>query len=161
MKKENLIATLYFSCIFYCIGALIIENDVNYPTWYYIGEDKFSTYHSTLEGLLMKYLFFPLTLSLGLHFYMIFSVKMLPLRLLVISSLLLLILILCVSIFVQVPIHHQIQQNYAQELVEKLVENHRSFRLIPTILWAVVNCWLLNKFLHPRRGLESHKHARN
>lgn len=42
MKKENLIATLYFSCIFYCIGALVIENDVNYPTWYYISEDQFS-----------------------------------------------------------------------------------------------------------------------
>ncbi len=154
MKKENLIATFYFSCIFYCIGALVIENDVNYPTWHYIGEDQFNTYHSTLESLLMKYLFFPLTLSLGLHFYMIFSVKMLPIRLLLVSSLVLLILILSVSIFMQVPVHQQIQQSYSRELVEKLIENHRSFRLIPTILWAVVNCWLLNKFFRPIQNIK-------
>lgn len=65
MKTKML--TGYFALSFYVFGGLVIENDVNYPTWYQRDAGSFKAYHHLLEGLLRFFLFTPMAIHLLLN----------------------------------------------------------------------------------------------
>lgn len=55
--------TAYFVGSFYVLGALLIENDVNYMTWHQIGPTHFGAYHQVLESHLQVFLFTPMAIQ--------------------------------------------------------------------------------------------------
>ena len=55
--------TAYFAISFYILGGLLIENDVNYPTWYHLNAVHFGAYHLALENRLRIFLFTPILIE--------------------------------------------------------------------------------------------------
>ncbi len=45
---QTKLLTAYFMPSFYVLGGLVIENDVNYPTWYQLEASRFEAYHHAL-----------------------------------------------------------------------------------------------------------------
>lgn len=59
--------TAYFVVSFYVLGALVIENDVNYPTWHQIDAGSFGAYHHALAQRLRVFLSTPMAIHLLLN----------------------------------------------------------------------------------------------
>ncbi|MBE8713342.1 hypothetical protein [Sphingobacterium hungaricum] len=146
-KFSRLILVFYFGFLFYSIGALAIENDVNYKSWYFIGNTEFKKYHIELEKLLKLYLFLPLGFTLLLNVFLLFMKLARSFKTLFLISFFLLLFILIFSVLVQVPIHVQLQNEYRVETLNLLISNHQTFRLIPTLFLAMVNLIILYKYL--------------
>ena len=137
------ITTLYLVLSFYCFGALIIENDVNYPTWRFISDADFPVYHQQLESYLN--IFFKLSLTLYLFISILFLWRR-PSRLkrsTVIIALLLYVYILALSLLMEVPIHETLNHQKSRELVNSLILVHRVYRLPAEILLFFCNTYIL------------------
>lgn len=141
------IISLYFSALFYTIGALTIENDANYSTWKYISAQDFKIYHQYLESLLKNLLFLPMGLALVFNLVLIFFKRIRRYRVWFIISALVLLFIGLYSLMVQVPLHMSLEQNYDTGTIQKLIGNHKTVRLPATLVLLGLNILLLAKML--------------
>lgn len=142
--------TAYFVLSFYVLGALVIENDVNYATWYQIDADRFGAYHRALEGRLQLYLFAPMGIHLLLNGLIIwFRPATIP-RWPFVVALLLNGYVVAESLWVQVPIHQALAERYSAQLVDELIRYHRLLRLPAELLVGGLNGWLLYRCLRTR-----------
>ena len=146
--------TLYFAILFYSIGALTIENDVNYNTWKFISSENFAEYHKHLESLLKFFMFTPLGLSLILNVILVFYKNLKPLRIYFLVSLILLAFIITYSLIIQVPLHIELESNYNENTLNELIKNHKTIRLPATILLFVVNIIPLYKLLNYKKHIK-------
>ncbi|GAB3913757.1 hypothetical protein GCM10028803_58330 [Larkinella knui] len=138
--------TAYFVVSFYVLGALIIENDVNYSTWYQIESTSFSAYHQSLESHLRIYLFTPMAIQFLLNGLLIRQ-KPVALRSWFIVTLVLNGYIIGESLLVQVPIHKALTNRYSVDLIDRLIMYHLWWRLPAELLVGGINTWLLHRCL--------------
>jgi hypothetical protein len=145
------VLTLYFIISFYCFGALVIENDVNYRTWYFIGSNDFPVFHKHLETRLFPVFMLPLALQL------FFSLALLWVNVATINRqyrwalVSLNIYILVISFLLLVPIHEELNIHKTDVLIDKLIRTHELYRLPAETLLFILNSILLFKLL--RRGI--------
>jgi len=137
------ITTLYLVLAFYCFGALIIENDVNYPTWHFISDKDFPVYHQKLESYLNIFFKAPLTLYLFISILFLWWRPNRLKRPIVIISLLLYLYILALSLLAEVPIHNTLNHQKSHQLISNLIFIHRSFRLPAEILLFLCNTYIM------------------
>lgn len=140
---KTILLTAYFAVSFYVLGGLMIENDVNYPTWYYLDAASFSAYHRALANQLPLYLFVPMGIHLLLNGLLIWQTPTYPPRWALLVTFGLSAYVIAESLLVQVPIHNALAVRYSTELVDKLITYHRLFRLPVELLIGGINGWLL------------------
>lgn len=138
---------IYFALMFYIIGALTIENDVNYNTWRYINHVDFKGFHKHLEILLSRYMFIPIGVVLIVNVALIFAKSLRTNRWLLIVSAVLLSFIVFFSLVVQVPIHKELEMNFNEKHLKQLIDNHNSLRFPATFVLALLNVLLLARLL--------------
>ena len=137
----------YFAFSFYVFGALLIENDVNYPTWYQLDAAHFGDYHRVLETQLQRFLFAPMGIHLLLNGLLIWQKPRYVYRGLVVSTFLLNGYVIAESLLIQVPIHQALTTHYSAGLINQLITCHRMWRLPAQILSASLTAWLLYRSL--------------
>jgi len=137
------ITTLYLVLAFYCFGALVVENDVNYPTWHFISDKDFPVYHQKLESYLKVFFKTPLTLYLIISVLFLWWRPRTVKRLAVIIALLLYVYILVLSLSSEVPIHDTLNHQKSHQLISTLIFIHHAFRLPAEILLFLCNTYIM------------------
>jgi hypothetical protein len=153
-SAERYVTAIYLILSFYCLGALVIENDVNYPTWQWIGDQDFPQYHRRLEQLLRVPFMAPLTLLLVANIALVrFHRREVP-RYVVWLSAVNCVYLLAESLLVQVPIHATLDHVKTNEVLEELCRTHLYYRLPSEVLLFVTATAVLLKSLPvaERRG---------
>lgn len=151
---RQIITTSYFALSFYVLGALVIENDVNYPTWFFISDTDFPAYHQKLQRLLEPFFMFPIGLLL-LNTLLLFWLRPAGVaRWSIIAAFLVLIYILVESFLIQVPIHEQLNISKNPILLEELIQTHRSYRLPAEVLLFILNNYILFRLLATKPQLQ-------
>ncbi len=135
--------TVYFAISFYVLGGLLIENDVNYPTWYQLDAVHFGAYHRALENRLRIFLFTPMGIHLLLNGVLIWQKPPGLPRWALVAAFVLSAYVVAESLLVQVPIHEALGVRYSTELIDKLIRYHRLFRLPAELVVGGINGWLL------------------
>lgn len=143
--KMRCLVVAYIPLLFYTIGALAIENNVNYDTWRYISHTDFKDYHQRLEVLLGWHMFIPMGAALTLNVVLIFVKSLRPNRRVLICSAVLLSFIVAFSLVVQVPIHKELAVNFNERDLNQLIRNHNLIRLPATIAVMLINVLLLSR----------------
>lgn len=139
--------TAYFVGSFYVLGALIIENDVHYVTWYQIGSTHFRAYHQALESRLQVFLFTPMAIQLLLNGWLVWRRPTgLPRWPFVVTGLLYGYVVV-ESLLVQVPLHRALASQYSVELLDQLIASHRVGRLPAELLAGSLTGWILYQSL--------------
>ena len=138
---------IYVALMFYAIGALTIENDVNYDTWRYISHVDFKGFHQHLEVLLTRYMFIPIGIVLIVNVALIFVKSLRTNRWLLVISAVLLSFIVFFSLVVQVPIHKELEVNFNEGHLKQLIDNHNSIRFPATVVLALINVLLLSRLV--------------
>ena len=144
---KTVVLTLYFIVSFYCFGALVIENDVNYKTWYFIRSSDFPLFHQQLQRLLLPVFMFPLALQLFLCIVLLWAKPSNVSKLYVWALVFLNIYILGISFLLQVPIHDKLNVQKSNALLNELIYTHASYRLPAEVLLFILNGVLLFKLL--------------
>ncbi|MFC4874425.1 hypothetical protein [Negadavirga shengliensis] len=141
--SSRLLTSIYLALVFYCIGAIMIENEVNYRTWLLVGAEEFPAFHTTFDELLFP--FFKLPLALCLFFsFLLMAIK--PPRkylLIYIVNFAVLTYFLGISLWLQVPIHEQLNEQHSTGQILKLIDNNRLYRSPAVVLMLVSNFYLL------------------
>lgn len=149
---QRIVLTTYFCLSFYCFGALVVENDVNYNTWLLIGNHEFPAYHQNPEALLGPVFMLPLTLLLIVSIVLLwvrpYSIKLLDTWIVIILN----AYIIAESMLVQVPIHKQLSVEKTPLLIETLIRTHIWYRLPAEVLLFAFNIYLLYKVLPAKRA---------
>jgi hypothetical protein len=143
-----LLTVLYYFLIFYLIGALMIENEVNYRAWLLVGANEFPEFHASFDRLLTPFLKVPLTFGLLLSWVMVFINQPKKTRILFLSNAILLTAFVVVSLTVQVPIHSQLNEIHDIHLINRLIDTNTAYRLPLLILIAGLNLRLLFVSVH-------------
>lgn len=126
---DRYVTAIYLILSFYCVGALVIENDVNYRTWQWIGDQDFPQYHRRLEQLLRVPFMAPLTLLLVANLALVrFHRPEVP-RYVVWLSAINCVYLLAESLLVQVPIHATLDHVKTDAVLEELRRTHLYYRL--------------------------------
>ena len=121
--------TLYIFFSFYVFGCLVLENDLNYPTWQFIGAAHFPMYHQDLNERLIYILFLPMGIQLMLNVLFIFFHPTKLRKNIIMAALSFHLYVLVESLVMQVPIHAQLQQQFTLESLQLLIQSHRRYRL--------------------------------
>ncbi|WP_188507297.1 hypothetical protein [Parapedobacter pyrenivorans] len=143
----------YVFLLFYTIGALTIENNVNYDTWRYISPADFKDYHQRLEVLLGWHMFIPMGTALILNVVLIFVKSLRPNRWVVICSAVLFSFIVAFSLAIQVPLHQELAANFNERDLNQLIRNHNLIRLPATIALMLINVLLLLRLLRNNQAV--------
>lgn len=141
------VLTAYFVVSFYVLGALVIENDVNYATWYQIDGTSFQAYQQDLESRLQLYLFTPMAVHWLLNGLLIWLRPTYLPRWLFVCTFVLNGYVMGESLLIQVPIHQALAHRYSVALVDQLILYHQWWRLPAELLVGGLNCWLLYRCL--------------
>ncbi|MBC8074296.1 MAG: hypothetical protein IAG13_38610 [Deltaproteobacteria bacterium] len=128
-SAEKYVTAIYLILSFYCLGALVIENDVNYPSWQWIGDQEFPQFHRRLEQRLLVPFMAPLTLLLVANLAMVwFHLRGVP-RYIVWLSAINCVYLLAESLLIQVPIHETLDHVKTNAVLEELHRTHLYYRL--------------------------------
>lgn len=146
-KLKIYLTTLYLILCFYCFGALIIENDVNYSTWHFISDESFPMYHQQLENSLGLFFRFPLTLLLITNILFVWWHPKIITKAVILLALALFVYILTESFLVQVPLHNELKHVKTDEIITRLITTHQMFRLPAEIIWFLCNVFILFKII--------------
>ncbi len=144
---QRFVLTLYFFLVFYLVGELVMENEVNYRTWQWIGADEFPLYHQELERLLQPFMMAPLTLLVVLSWIMVWQRNSKNIRILFLTNALLFSAFTIISLLVMVPVHNQLSQEYNAELIQYLIKYNSLFRSPIVLAVSIINLYLLVIFL--------------
>lgn len=154
MSRDSLslwVARLYLVLAFYVLGALVLENEVNYGTWHLIDPAGFGAYHRALEARLGPALFAPMTLQLLLNLLLVWvRPPSLP-RGWVLAALALHGYVIVESLLVQVPLHAQLDHGSTKPLLDRLIHSHRVFRLPAEVAAFGVDLAFLVRLTRPGR----------
>jgi nitric oxide reductase large subunit len=115
---------IFFTALaFYTLGAGYLEAFVNYPLWHIIGKsDQWINYHVALGPRIILALAFPtLVLSLISNILLLFFKPPEIPRWLVWCTLLLLLVGILSTAFIQIPIQVRLDQGYNEALVNRLI----------------------------------------
>lgn len=133
---------IFFTALtFYTLGAGYLESFVNYPVWYILGpSDQWIPYHVALGSRVIWVLAFPtLVLSLISNVLLLFFRPPAVGWWLVWCALLLLLVGILSSVFIQIPLQMQLDKGYNKVLVDHLIST--SFWLRE--LMAAIRCGLV------------------
>jgi hypothetical protein len=148
--RGDWLTTLYVGLSFYALGALTVENDVNYPTWRHIRAADFPTYHRAVQRRLAPAMFAPMTLQLLVGLAVLaaqpstqriraMAVSLAPFAYISVESLL-----------VQVPLHRQLNSHASPGTLAKLVRTHRRYRRPAQVIAAAATMRLLHSLITER-----------
>ena len=119
----------YLALSLYILGCFALEHDVNYPTWHHVAPGDFSGFHQALQRGLVYVLFLPLALQVLAGVALVWlRPRWLP-RKLVVPAVLLNVYVVVESLLVQVPMQRVLRHAKTGELVDRLIETHRLYRL--------------------------------
>ena len=132
---------VFTALAFYCLGAAFLESFANYPVWHIIGKtDQWVPYHVALGARVIMVLALPtLALSLISNVLLLFFRPPAIARWLVWSTLLLLLVGVLSSFFIQIPMQMQLDKGYDEVLVNRLIIS--SFWLRE--LMGIIRCGLV------------------
>jgi hypothetical protein len=146
MKQFNVILlTVYFVLVFYLIGAIAIENEVNYRTWRLVGAAEFPAFHQAFDQLLTPFFKVPFGLCLLIGFLLIFFRPQRDLLGIYIINFIILAYFIAFSLLILVPIHDQLSEMHSTVLIEQLIRYNTSGRVPAVILLVFTNIYLLYK----------------
>lgn len=144
-KITQWVTTVYIGLSFYCLGALVIENDVNYPAWQNISDHDFPEFHQRLENLLMIPFKIPMTLFLIINLlFLRFHHRSLPVYLVWIAVINFCSLI-AESMLVQLPMHTALNKLKTQKMIEDLYQSHLYYRFPAEAILCVCSFVMLFK----------------
>ena len=143
-RKQRFVAwhfIIFTALAFYTLGAGYLEAFMNYPLWHIIGQsDQWTNYHVALGPRVILLLAFPtLVLSLISNILLFFFRPTEIPRWLVWSTLLLLLVGILSTVFIQIPIQIRLDQGYNEALVNRLI----STRFWLRELMAAARCILV------------------
>lgn len=150
---KGVLSVFYFFILFYLIGALMIENEVNYRTWLLVGANEFPEFHAAFDRLLTPFLKVPLTVGLLLSWIMVFISKPQKTRILFLFNAIFLTAFVVISLTVHVPIHAQLNEIHNIHLTNRLIETNTAYRLPLLIIITGINLWLLYISIHRKSDI--------
>lgn len=137
---------IFFTALtFYTLGAGYVESFVNYPTWYILGKtDQWIEYHVALGSRIIVALAFPtLVLSLISNVLLLFFKPPEIARWMVWSTLLLLMVGILSSLFIQIPIQVRLDQGYNEALVDQLISTSFWLREVMAAIRCCLVAWMI------------------
>jgi hypothetical protein len=140
---KTALTVFYFFIIFYLVGVLVIENEVNYRTWLLVGINEFPEIHKAFDHLLTPFLKVPLTIGLLVSWIMVFINQPKKTRILFLSNAIFLTAFVVISLAVHVPIHNQLNEIHDIHQINRLIETNTVYRLPLVIIITGLNLWLL------------------
>lgn len=145
MNKLLLVA--YFFLNFYLAGVFVIEIEVNYRTWLFIGVDDFPLYHRSLVKLLFPAMLVPLTFAGILSWLMVILPALKNYRRLFLIHAVLITAFSVISLTLMVPLHNQLSLAFDAEIIRQLIFRSAVFRLPFQVAMVAINLYLLFRFL--------------
>lgn len=143
----NFIFFIIFS--FYSIGAGFVESLANYPVWHIIGpSDVWVNYHVLLGSKIIVVLAIPaLLLQLVTNILLvIFRPASVP-KWTVLLTLLLLLIAIISSAFIQIPIQVKLDSGYNQTMVDRLINTDLILRVSTGVVRGVVIVYMMKLYL--------------
>jgi hypothetical protein len=140
---SRLLTSIYLALVFYCIGAIMIENEVNYRTWLLVGAQEFPAFHTAFDELLFPFFMLPLALCLFFSFLLMVIKPPRKYLLIYIVNFAVLAYFLGISLLLQVPIHQHLNEQHSRGQILKLIDNNTLYRLPAVVLMLVLNFYLL------------------
>jgi len=127
------------------MGAAFVESFVNYPLWHIIGKtDTWISYHTALGPRIIATLAVPaLLLQLITNILLIFFRPLAVPTWMIWVTLLLLLIAIASSAFIQIPIQFQLDSGYSTELVDHLISTDLSWRISITIIRCILTIYML------------------
>lgn len=148
-RNRRLLFLSLFVVVFYHTGAHISQSFVNYPAWGFISIDSFPAYHERMKigaGLLLIPRVIELILAIGVLCFCPAVIK----RWMLVLCIALALSSLLSTIFIQYPIHQQLELvGNTPELLSRLRFTNW-FRLTPEWLRAALYVWMMSLLLRPQ-----------
>jgi hypothetical protein len=146
MKQFNVILlAIYFFLVFYLIGAIAIENEVNYRTWRLVGAEGFPAFHQAFDQLLTPFFKVPLAVCLLISLLLAILRPQRDLLGVYIINFIVLAYFTAFSLLILMPIHEQLNEIHSTVLIDQLIRYNTSGRTPAVILLGFTNIYLLYK----------------
>ena len=153
-KLSTWIFSIYLLLAFYVFGGGMVTSLVGYPIWKLVGPNEFPKFHQADNQLIIKVfvIFFFLSFIPQILLFW-FRPAVIPKWMIWIAFLLNLTMLIS-SITIQIPIQMELDKIFSMVLIERLIKTDLTFRVIPMILLAGINFWMLHKVvLYSAKGV--------
>lgn len=121
----------------------MVDSLVIFPTWHYIGAAEFPRFHQSdnahIIPVFVVFFFLSFVPQILLFWY---RPRLIPKWMVWVAFTLNLIMLIS-SIAIQIPIQMELDRRYSADLINRLITTDLSFRVLPMILQAGVNFWML------------------
>jgi hypothetical protein len=144
---SGLIFSIYILLAFYVFGGGMVTSLVDYRIWKWVGPDEFPRFHQADNAHIIPVfvIFFFLSFVPQILLFW-FRPAVIP-KWMIATALLFNLTMLISSITIQIPIQMELDKSFSIELIERLIKTDFIFRVIPMIMLAGINFWMLLKVI--------------
>jgi hypothetical protein len=142
-KNRIIFFALIFALVFYIMGAMFVEQLINYPSWRLIGAGEFKAYHNMLSARIIPFMVIPWFVEILLTFVLMkYRPRAIPLAAVILVQVLNLIGLVS-SIFIQIPIQLQLDESgFSLEAINRLIATD-PIRWVSAIVKSLLYIWMM------------------
>jgi hypothetical protein len=142
-KNRIIFFALIFALVFYIMGAMFVEQLINYPSWRLIGPAEFKAYHNMLSSRIIPFMVIPWFVEILLTFVLMkYRPRAIPLWAIILVQALNGIGLVS-SVFIQIPIQLQLDDTgFSLEAIDRLIATD-PIRWVSAIVKSLLYLWMM------------------